>query len=79
MQKLHEPTDFKIATVFQGSVNHNKFVIVNIFHKKYTTLTGKIRYKKETTIAFRCLKTGKTYTTDIETLCRCDIKILKED
>lgn len=78
MKKLHEPTDFKIGTVFMGDVNCKKFEIVNLFHPMYTTRKGAIRYKKELVVSYRDLKTGKIHTTDIETLCRIKITILEE-
>lgn len=75
MLKKHEPSDFYVGMKFFGVVNYKTFQIVKIYHEK-RLIDGKIKESKKLTVSFRNIETGKLFSTDLETLCRCAIEIL---
>lgn len=77
MLKKHEPSDFYVGMRFFGVVNFQTFQVVNIYREK-RMVGGKIKEAKALTISFKNIGTGKLYSTDLETLCRCNIKILED-
>ena len=75
MERLHEPSDFKVGTKFYGTVNNEFFEVVNINTRKTAA-----KKKNTVTIVFvKEIKTKRIFTVDIETLCRCKIEIFKEE
>ena len=71
-----KPSDFKIGTEFFGAVNFTHFKVIDIY-RKAPKRKGKRKYPQKTLISYQNVQTNKTYTTDIDTLCRCKIEIIK--
>lgn len=76
MTAYHKPSDFKIGTEFFGAVSFTHFKVIDIYRKAQKT-QGRRKYPKKTLISYQNKKTKKIYTTDIDTLCRCKIEIIK--
>lgn len=76
MTAYHKPSDFKIGTEFFGAVNFTHFKVLNIY-RKAPKQKGKRKYPQKTFVCYQNKKTKKIYTTDIDTLCRCKIEIIK--
>lgn len=76
MTAYHKPSDFKIGTEFFGAVSFTHFKVINIYHKVVKTKAGK-KFSKKTYVSYQNKKTKKIYSTDIDTLCLCNIEILK--
>ena len=77
-KRYHEPSDFKVGTVFIGAVNFQRFKIRDIYHERTLDKNGKVQEKKELTVSFIGLENGKLYSLDMETLCHCNVDITDE-
>lgn len=81
MISLNQTKQSKInkGTEFFGAINfYARFRVIDVFRKEKITKAGNKMFSKEIYVSFQNLETGKTYCTDMDTLCRCNIEIIED-
>jgi len=67
---------FRVGTQFIGNVNNAEMEITKIEKKSRTSNNGKI-YFFSAVASIKNKKTGKIFTSGLDTLERCDVDIIK--